>query len=360
MAAPTGFPEDPDILSRLSNLVDDVEPAPADPSNIQETKELPVIDPPKDEPIVEPGEEPAPIAAEGEEGEPEVSESELATGAEVDEDEIKTTADLAKMFEIEETALLDNLQVDTGDGKRVALSAVLSTYKNAPEAAQRLDKLAAREQQFEAESTQLRTQTDAQLREMAAHTQVLLDMTQEEFKDVDWKRLEVEDPSHYLILKERHRERGGAISGAIEKMKAIEHERAGEMQTASAKNRSAEISALHTKMPDWADPEIAKAAMTETNEALTGYGFSQEEINLLSDHRYLLVAYDAAQYRKLQKQAPQKLESLRKLPKTTSVLRSTARRDTGAAAQKTAQKNMDRLRKTGDERDAARIFEELM
>jgi hypothetical protein len=358
MAAPTGLPEDPDILSRLTSLVDDVEPAPADPSNAQETKPLPVVDPPDDTPAqVEPGDEPEPLAADDE---PEVSSSEIATGAEVDDDEIKTTADLAKMFEIEETALLDNLQVDTGDGNQVALSKILSTYKNAPEAAQRMDQLTVREQQFEAESTQLRTKADEQLREMAAHTQILLDMTQDEFKDVEWKRLEVEDPAHYLILKERQRERGGAIQGAIERMKAIEQDRTGDMQTAAAKNRSAEIATLHTKMPEWTDPVVAKAAMEDTHEALVHYGFSQDEINLLSDHRYLLVAHDAAQFRKLKKQAPQKLETLRNLPKTTSVIRSTARRDTQAVARKSAQKNMDRLRKSGDERDAAKIFEELV
>jgi len=361
MAAPTGS-IDLDIESRLAAIIDDVDPAPTHPEDNQKSK-AEVSDPPEGEAPAQVKTETEPLAADdgepkGEEA-PEVSASEIATGAEQTTDEINTVTELAKMFEVEETELLDHLQVDAGEGETVSLSKVISTYKNAPDAVRRWNELEAERGTFQAEAKQLREQTNDHVRELAAHSQALLEMTNQEFENVNWQQLEVEDPAQFLLLKDKFRERQGAITTAIDKMKAVETDRVAEMEKTTVQNRSAEISALHKAKPEWTDQAVATAAMNETNTFLMDSGFSQEEINGLSDHRYLLIAYDAAQYRKLQKQAPQKLEKLRSLPKT-GVLRSTARRDTASAAQKNAQKNMDRLKQSGDERDAARIFEELL
>jgi hypothetical protein len=143
-------------------------------------------------------------------------------------------------------------------------------------------------------------------------------------------------------------------------MKGLENQRTEETATEVQANRSSEIAKLHVKMPEWVKPEIAQAAMAEVSSFLADNDFTPEEINNITDHRYLLVAYDAAQYRKLKKQAPKKLDKLRGLPKPKAVLRSSARRDSAGDSRQNAQKKLDRLRETGDERDAARLFEELL
>jgi hypothetical protein len=348
----TGQPIDDEILSRLTAIVDDVDPAAASEEDAPETKETVAVETPE-------GDD-EPIAADAGEEEIEVSASEDATGAEQGEDEVNTMADLAKMFDVDEVELLTHLQVDNGKGEQVPLARVIETYRKAPESVLQFDKLQAREQEFEAETVQYRTRADEQLKAMVAQTQSLIDTNNEEFANIDWARLQVEDASQYLILKERHRERAGKIQATLDQMKKVDEGRNAELAAAAARNRSHEISKLHAAMPDWVDPKIANVAMQETNAYLLEIGYDQEKINKIIDHRDLLVAHEASQYRKLQKQAPQKIEKLRSLPGTKSVLRSTARRDTASAAQKNARKNMDRLRKTGDERDAARIFEELL
>jgi hypothetical protein len=358
MVLQTELPE-AEILSRMQAAISDEPTEPAEEKITQETKEEPKVEAPDDvTPQVE-TEEPDPIAADASDEEPVVSESELATGAETSQDEINTVSDLAKMFEVDETELLDHLQIDT-DAGQVPLSKVISTFKNAPAAVQQWETLKKRELEIEAESTQMRAKTDEQLRTLAAHTQLLLNMTEEEFKDVDWKRLEVEDPSHYLILRDRKRERQQTIANSIDQMKGVEQGRSQEYQEAATRGRAAEIASLHEQKPEWKEPEVAKAAMADTNSYLLEIGYTQEVINNILDHRQIIVAYEAAQYRKLKKQAPKKLQTLRDLPKPKGVLRASARRDTASSAQKTAQKNFDRLKQTGSEEDAARIFEELL
>lgn len=358
MAAPTGLP-DPEILGRLETILDDIPPAPANPEDSREFKQKIEVPPTDDPTPIEDGDDTPQLAADAEsEAEPEVAEA--ADAEESDDDAIDTLADLAKMFEVEESELLSSLHIASENGERIPLAKIIETYKNAPEAARNREAFKAREAAFESEAVQLRMRTDESIRELAIHSQVLLDMTNEEFADINWNQLKVEDPAQYVFMKERQRERGEAIQAAIEKMKSLDGQRKTEMATAVHANRSAEISRLHAKMPEWVNPEIAQVAMAETATFLTDAGFTQDEINNISDHRYLLVAYDAAQYRKLQKQAPEKLSKLRGLPKTKSVLRSTARRDPSRDAQSNVQKKFDRLKQTGDERDAARLFEELM
>jgi hypothetical protein len=358
MAAPTGALDSQDIEGRLQALLDDSPPPPAEPENAQANKEQPAVE------LVEPdegtpeGEEQAP---EGEEGEPVITAPEGEEGEEEQDDAINNLSDLAKMFDIGEKEMLDQLQVDPGDGNPISLSKMIDTYKNAPESARRWEELQGAQNNFQVEAQQMRERTDVAVRDLAHHAQALLDVTTEEFKDVNWKALEMEDAQQYLILKNKQAERGAMISSAIEKLKSVEQQRLAEVNAVTAGNRQGEMQALHRKMPAWSDKEVATAAMSDTQAYLSQTeGFSAEEINAISDHRQLLVAWKASQYDKLKKQAPKKLQKLKGLPKPKNVLRSGARREASGDAQKQAQKNFDRLKKTGDERDAARLFEELL
>ena len=142
-------------------------------------------------------------------------------------------------------------------------------------------------------------------------------------------------------------------------MKAVEETRKQEYQDNMVKGRDAEIRSLQQKMPEWKDPAKAEAAMKVAHTYLNSMDFSDEEIAALSDHRYLLVAHEAAQWRNLKKQAPKKIEKLRGLPKPKKVLRTGARRDSNLDALKVGQRKYDKLRETGDDRDAAALFEEM-
>jgi hypothetical protein len=362
MAAPTAGTPELDILGRLEKQLDDSPVPPANPEDARETsEEEPKVELPEDEE----GEEPIAAKEEGEEGEegeekdPEGEEKDPES-AEVGDEEVRTMSDLAKMFEVDEKELLNHLEVEGPNGVSVPLAKALDTYKNSTVIQKSHDELAAERTTLQAEAAQLRVTTDATVKEMAIQTQVLLDVTQQEFSDINWKTLEVEDPQQFLIMKSKQQERGQLIQRAIEKMRGLEHQRAGEAQAVNLETRQKEMVTLHTKKPEWKDAAVAQTAMSDTQSFLSESGFSQEEINGITDHRYLLVAYEASQYRKLKNQTPKKIDKLRSLPKPKHVLRSSARKGSGEVARKQSQKNLDRLKATGDERDAARLFEEMI
>ncbi|GAF78984.1 unnamed protein product, partial [marine sediment metagenome] len=302
MVAPTGAP-DLDILSRLEGVLDDVETSPDEEQETQETKgEEPKVELPEGGE----GEEEEPIAAEGEK----VEEGEVAEGeeepsveaAEVGEEEVRTMSDLAKMFEVEESELLNHLEVESADGTAVPLAKVIESFRTSPAAEISLNELNAQKAATAQEAANLRAKTDEQVKELAVQAQVLLDMTSAEFNGINWKQLELEDPQQYLLMKNKQAEHGQVIQRAIEKMRGIEGERSAEAQQNYSVIRANEIKSLHAKKPEWADQAVASAAMSETNAYLQEMGLSTEEINGLADHRQLLIAWEAAQYRKLKNQ----------------------------------------------------------
>src|SRR3546814_14238817 len=62
----------------------------------------------------------------------------------------------------------------------------------------------------------------------------------------------------------------------------------------------AEREALKAKLPEWSDPKVAEPEQKMIAEYLLAQGYAQEEVQMLQDHRALIIARDAAKYRQLQ------------------------------------------------------------
>lgn len=319
----------------------------------------------------EAAEEEEPVAAAEEEVSDEATDTEPVSVAEEAEDAapetepesdkgIHTLSDLAREFDMPENDFLNHLEVDGPNGT-VTLGAALSTFRNAPESAHRWSELQEAQQRMVAIDSQMQAQNSDTARSLAAHTQVAIDIIEDGFKDIQWDELEQEDPARYLILKQRKEELGQKVLGAIDSLRAMESQRNANTVALTQGDRHREMTYLHSKMPDWRDPDTASQAMTEVQNFLYESGFGQEEIDQLSDHRYLLVAYQASKFHQLQKQAPKKIEKLKRLPSTRGALKSGSRRlDDRTAAQKQHQRNMKNLEKTGDAQDAGKLMEAFL
>jgi hypothetical protein len=367
MAAPTppqaGSIETEDIHGRLQSFLEvDTQEAPVDPSTQTPRSEKEIPPEESEEPLAaapdEAGEEPEePIAAEAaDEVDPEAPEAE----PEGEDRGINTLADLAREFEMPEEDFLNHLEVEGPNGT-VTLASALESFRIAPEAADRWHQIQAAEERLVAMDQQLQAQGSEQATQLAAHTKVAIDIIQAEFGNVNWQALEQEDPTAYLIMKQKQQDAHGKIAAAVDALKRMENQRDTGVQTASAGQRQREMEVLHRKMPDWKKQETAAGAMTEVQNFLVESGFNQEEINGLVDHRFLLVAYQAAKFHQLQKQAPKKIEKLKRLPSTRGSLKSSARRgDDRNAAQKQHNARVSNLKRTGSDMDAAALMEALI
>jgi hypothetical protein len=267
---------------------------------------------------------------------------------------------VADALQVPEADLLAKVFVDVGEGKKMPLAAIIEGYKQAPEATRLTAELGTKRTELEQERTSLQAEAEAAMQRAWQFTRSAAALVASE--EPDWKRLEQEDQSQYLIQRQHHQDRVQRFRD-IQATFAQEAERAQHAaKTSREKFQREEVEALSRVFPDLAKPEFKTGFFESIQATMRSVGFRDEEVNpqrlpLLDDHRTWRLLHLAAQQFKTQQEAPLLLKKVRNLPSLT--VPSAARRDelsTQARAQKAQAGLMERLRKTGDIADAAAIL----
>jgi len=141
------------------------------------------------------------------------------------------------------------------------------------------------------------------MRQLNTHSEKLkqLDgiLAQAENNGIDWDTLRATDPQRYLLEREKQRE----LQGTRERIQREEAEtqQKQEMLMAHRQNEYArqEADQLIRKIPELANPEKARVMGENWSKTGRSYGFKDEEISSIIDHRMLLVLTDAMKYRAL-------------------------------------------------------------
>jgi hypothetical protein len=341
---------DPELADRFSQYLEQegvieaaIEPEEAaseEPPVQEEVSETPA-------PEAEPEEAPEPEASpEGEE------EPEVAAASEEDPG-IQTFSDLATAFEIEESELLDHLQVESRDGEgTVSVAEILNAYHSEPEGN------AIEKRKYEELSQQVLQERDGKLGELQKLTASLIAHMESDPK-VDWDDLRDADPGRYLREKESREAKESDVRRALDEMNSEQASREKDEGERHEVWRSEQVESLYRMRPDWKEAESARDAMTEIQGYLVKSGFTADQIESLEDANSILTVWRAAQWEKLQAKKPETKKRLRLLPRT---LRSTARDDAAnVSAEKVEQEQGERLRQnlkdSGSVEDAAALME---
>jgi hypothetical protein len=365
MAAPGNFPEAADITSRIEAVLDgDTPAAPAVETPPKDQSDTPAASSPAEDAEAEPGAEDAASEEEPTEEEPteEPTEEPIEAPGEEEEgeDALYTIEGLAKALEVDESVFLQHVTIDGPEGK-VPLSQVLSTYRSAPEAVRQFQELGNQRAQLDTDRAQLQNDRAQGLQNLHTMAEILHREIESEFADIDWKQLEQDDSQQYVLMRQKHQEKRDKIKLAIDTLNQEAGKHQQEQIRARDEFRVNEVKHLQSKIPDWREPAVARKAMDQVEQFLRSSGFNEQEIAELEDHRMVLVAFQASEFHRMKSQTPMKVKKLRSLPKP-NMKGSSARPDDvseSVRAQKAAQKGYDRLRSSGDVRDAASLIEEF-
>lgn len=124
---------------------------------------------------------------------------------------------------------------------------------------------------------------------------------------VDWDRLEAEDPATYLMEKRKQAQR----------IQAWEHAR-NEAESLKAEQRKArraqEAERLVQAIPDWLDAEKAKTDAQKLIDGASQYGLTAADIDNFDDHRLVLMLRDAIRLRELEAKKSTVKEQVEKAP----------------------------------------------
>lgn len=159
-----------------------------------------------------------------------------------------------------------------------------------------------------------------------------------------------EDPITYMQMKAQY------DAKQAENMQSQQRVR-GEVQRLQQERLAQEYNALRDAMPELNDADKGPVLKQSLQSAFKEYGFSDDDISQISDHRAYLVMQDAMKYR----QSLAKVEEVKKpLKAKPKVLRPGAKRSASQTQKDAVAKQEARLKQTGSTDDAAALISNFL
>jgi len=233
------------------------------------------------------------------------SESEEVESAEPQDEAEETSEEVeGEDEESEEEAPRDEKFVVKVDGKEIEVpkDELIRGYQREADYTRKTQKLAEERKLVESEFQQVRGEREQ-------YSQILGQLQQklQEFEppEPDWNRLEVEDPTEYARQWTSHQRRQQKTCAVQAEQERLNQMRQAEQQKQLQQVMAQEVASLKEKIPEWSSPEKAKAegkALLEYGQKL---GFSEQELNTITDSRALLALHKAWKYDQMMSKRPE-------------------------------------------------------
>ena len=322
---------------------------------------LNMLDADEAQPTAEDGPTPEDVEAEPLEGADTDDEVEEADESESEEDEDEYEPDDNRDEEGDDATEAFIVKVD-GEDTEVSLDELLAGYsrhsdytrktQQLSEERKQLEEYAGRYEQELANTIQMREQYAQQI---GQYVQQGLHGLQQ-FANVDWARLKDEDPIEYVTKRDEFREARDRIQAMQNQQKNAEARNLKESQAIHAHQLQEEGGRLAEVVPEWADEAKRPELAGQIREFAQSVGFSAEEVDAVVDHRAINVLLKAAKYDALHN-SDLKTKKVKRNPK---VVRAGSKKDKGQSKGKERKAQYNRLKQSGDAKDAAKLLEDLI
>lgn len=238
-----------------------------------------------------------------------------------EESPISSIDELISHYEFD-PAWMDTLEIAVkinGEEGKAKLSDLKASYqiKEAAEARLKEAKEKARAE------TQIIAEKREQLQSQFAVVGSLIDRMEKSFnKDessVNWEQLRQQDPAEWSAKREEFKQRREDIERtkreAVDSYKSTVAQAEYETKERQQQYLQEQAQQLIERLPEWKDPNTAKAEKTAVAEYLLNQGFTQEDISAASDHRMVIMARKAMLYDKGKDKAGVVEKKITKIPK---------------------------------------------
>lgn len=213
-------------------------------------------------------------------------------------------------------------------------------YQRDADYRRKTQEVAERNRQLEAQ----RQQVEATLNQLIP---VLSAQVQDKFGQVDWQTLAREDPSQYVALRAEYDAHVQNIQRAVAEQQQIAQANQQQFVENHKKTLESEYKKLTAAIPEFGDAEKGKSIRSDMKTYLVGAGYTEQEINMLSDSRAAIIAHKAMLYDRAQKaREDSKVKQLPKVQKSGTPNKVDPKRTAASEAQ-------NRLRKSGSVNDFA-------
>jgi len=196
---------------------------------------------------------------------------------------------------------------------------------------------------LESQKNSLRQSYDAKLAELNELIATADATVRQRQGSEDLQKLYEEDPTAAARLDFELRQQ----NTAIDNMKARAREAQAKQYNEFLETQR-ELAA--TKIPEYSDPSKADQFKLNMRNSLRGYGFNDDEIGSLADHRFLMVAKDAMSYQSLKDKRPIVQKKVANAPK---VVKPGVAKSSASSGREQIRNKIGKLRKSGDIKDAS-------
>lgn len=341
------------VATAIKGLLGASEPPKTDEAKSPETQvESTEIPKPDAEEVDESGEE---TQAEGTEDTSEESVTDEQTGAV--ETFYETLDELAEAAGVPLEQLLSLKTRTKVDGieEAVPLAQIVKSYQLEGHLTRKQQEVAEKLKAMEAEKEKLTSDLNNRLQEAGQLIGHFEQQFMADFNAVDWNDLRQTNPAEFAARKQDYNDRYSQLMAYRQQIQAnaekLHNEAAEKAKTKFQEILQTEEQQLLSKFPEWKEPEKAKSGKKEVSDYLRGYGFNDNEIAQIYDHRQVEIIHKAMLYDKQSTKTEVAKKKVATLPK---VLKPSAQKsDPKEAAMKAA---MAKLDKSGRVEDAAALI----
>ena len=229
-----------------------------------------------------------------------------------------------------------------GQELEVTLDELKAGYSRDSDYRQKTHSLGLEKKDLEAQKTSLRQNYDTRLGELNDLISTADGFIRQQQGSKDLKKLWEEDPTSAARLDYQLREQTRQIDDMKAKAKDAYTKQYNEYLDTQRQLAAA-------KIPEYSDPNKADQFRTDMRTSLRSYGFTDQEIGNLADHRFLMVIKDAMGYKSVKDKKPIVQKKVANAPK---VIKAGVAKSNVSSGREAIRQKIGKLRKSGHIKDA--------
>ena len=299
------------------------------------------------------------------------AETEIEAQEEIEEDEAEAEIEEEAEEEEEQELQEDQVEVDEteelqtyvvkvgGEEIEVTQEELINGYSRNSDYTRKTQELSELRKDLDNKQSELDNNLSDINRERAEYRELLpkiKTMLQNGFvEEPNWESLKELDQVEYLTKKQEWDEHLKKIKSVDDEYNRIAEQERAERQEKLNKQLLESQQKLSDLLPEWKDEKVKMEEISNITKTAESLGFTKEEVNSVTDYRFILLLRDASLYNK-QKTA------LKKKPTQAKARTKLAKPGTSNRVKPTSsvKKAQQRVAKTGRVSDAANYFEKII
>ena len=253
--------------------------------------------------------------------------------------------------EIQETSPSYTVKVD-GEEFEVDLDELRNGYQRQSDYTKKSQSVAEMRKAYEANLQSVQQERD-QYQQVLANMENYQNLELKKYQELDWSSLKEDDPVEYMEKRIEFQDAKDKVNQVKQEQMAVQQKTQQEVYQNIQHKVQEEAELLATALPEYSDP--SSNLKTELRDFAINMGFSEQDVNGITDHKVVLVLHKAM----LQERANSSTSSkVKKGP--AKVIKAGVPVTKKQRVARDVQAKRDRLRKTGNVNDAANAFMDLI